>query len=86
MKYPIPNAKLFLGVVLGAWKLTHHTVRVVKEEEAQVDLMAGDLASVVQPQQQVVLHQARVHAGHALLQALVELKRRCGLYKIFRYP
>ena len=54
---------------------TYHTVRVVKEEEAKVDFVAGYLASVVQPQQEVVLDQARVHAGHALLQTLVQLRR-----------
>ena len=36
--------------------------------------MARDLAPVVQGEQQVVLHEARVDAGKTLLQALVQLQ------------
>lgn len=46
----------------------------VKVYEAEVDLVARQLAPIVQTQQDLVPHQLEVDLSHTLLQSLVQLK------------
>ena len=55
---------------------THQAVGGVEVDEAEVDLVAAELAPVVQPQDDLVLQQLQVDARHAALQASVELRAK----------
>ena len=55
---------------------THHALLVVKVDEAEVDLVAGQLAPVVQAQDDLVLGQGGVDAGQAGFKLLIQLERQ----------
>ena len=68
-----PVVLIFI-IQTGAVGVTHNTVDGVEVDEAEIHLVAGQLASVVQTQDYLVAQQVLVHLRHAALQVVVQLQ------------
>jgi len=73
---PVPPVGLnwFLGFFVEDFLEGGDAVLGVEVDEAEVDLVAGELAAVVHPEEEVMFDEARVDTGHALLQHPTELQ------------